>query len=134
MTKRELIDEVMKLYPQFSRRDAEVMVNAVFESMTEALSRDERIEVRGFGSFVIKHRQAREGRNPKTGELVSVAAKRLPFFKVGKELKERVNAGARRGAKPAPAEPVAAAPQAAQAARSAEASEAVEPSTTRVSA
>jgi integration host factor subunit beta len=83
MTKRELIDEVMKLYPRFSRRDAEVMVNAVFESMTEALSRDERIEVRGFGSFVIKHRQAREGRNPKTGELVSVAAKRLPFFKVG---------------------------------------------------
>jgi integration host factor subunit beta len=91
MTKRELIDEVMKLYPRFSRRDAEVMVNAVFESMTEALSRDERIEVRGFGSFVIKHRQAREGRNPKTGELVSVAAKRLPFFKVGKELKLRVD-------------------------------------------
>ena len=91
MTKRELIDEVMKLYPQFSRRDAEIMVNAVFESMTEALSRDERIEVRGFGSFVIKHRQAREGRNPKTGELVSVAAKRLPFFKVGKELKLRVD-------------------------------------------
>jgi integration host factor subunit beta len=91
MTKRELIDEVMKLYPQFSRRDAEVTVNAVFESMTEALSRDERIEVRGFGSFVIKHRQAREGRNPKTGELVSVAAKRLPFFKVGKELKLRVD-------------------------------------------
>ncbi len=91
MTKRELIDEVMKLYPRFSRRDAEVIVNAVFESMTEALSRDERIEVRGFGSFVIKHRQAREVRNPKTGELVSVAAKRLPFFKVGKELKLRVD-------------------------------------------
>ena len=59
MTKRELIDEVMKLYPRFSRRDAEIMVNAVFDSMTEALSRDERIEVRGFGSFVVKHRQAR---------------------------------------------------------------------------
>ena len=91
MTKRELIDEVMKVYTRFSRRDAEVMVNAVFESMTEALSRDERIEIRGFGSFVVKHRQAREGRNPKTGELVSVAAKRLPFFKVGKELKLRVD-------------------------------------------
>src|SRR5205807_6807349 len=76
MTKRELIDEVIKVYTRFSRRDAEVMVNAVFDSMTEALSRDERIEVRGFGSFVVKHRQAREGRNPKTGELVSVAAKR----------------------------------------------------------
>lgn len=91
MTKRELIDEVMKLYTRFSRRDAEVMVNAVFERMTEALSRDERIEIRGFGSFVVKHRQAREGRNPKSGELVSVAAKRLPFFKVGKELKLRVD-------------------------------------------
>jgi integration host factor subunit beta len=91
MTKRELIDEVMKLYPLFSRGDAEVMVNAVFESMTESLSRNERIEVRGFGSFVIKHRPAREGRNPKTGALVSVSAKRFPFFKVGKELKLRVD-------------------------------------------
>jgi integration host factor subunit beta len=91
MTKRDLIDEVVKLYPRFSRRDAEVMVNAVFESMTEALLRDERIEIRGFGSFVVKHRQAREGRNPKTGDVVSVAAKRVPFFKVGKELKLRVD-------------------------------------------
>jgi len=91
MTKRELIDEVMKLYPLFSRGDAEAMVNAVFESMTEALSRNERIEVRGFGSFVIKRRPAREGRNPKTGALVSVSAKRFPFFKVGKELKLRVD-------------------------------------------
>jgi integration host factor subunit beta len=91
MTKRELIDEVLKLNPRFSRRDAEVVVNAVFESMTDALQRDERIEIRGFGSFVVKHRHAREGRNPKTGELVSVAAKRLPFFMVGKELKLRVD-------------------------------------------
>jgi integration host factor subunit beta len=91
MTKRDLIDEVVKLYPRFSRRDAEVMVNAVFESMTDALMRDERIEIRGFGSFVVKHRQAREGRNPKTGDIVSVAAKRVPFFKVGKELKLRVD-------------------------------------------
>lgn len=91
MTKRDLIEEVVKLYPRFSRRDAEIMVNAVFESMTDALLRDERIEIRGFGSFVVKHRQAREGRNPKTGEVVSVAAKRVPFFKVGKELKLRVD-------------------------------------------
>src|ERR1041384_7084611 len=91
MTKRELIDEVMKVYTRFSRRDAEVMLSKTALTMTEALSRDERIEVRGFGSFVVKHRQAREGRNPKTGELVSVAAKRLPFFKVGKELKLRVD-------------------------------------------
>jgi integration host factor subunit beta len=91
MTKRDLIDEVVKSYPRLSRRDAELMVNAVFESMTEALLHDERIEIRGFGSFVVKHRQAREGRNPKTGEVVSVAAKRVPFFKVGKELKLRVD-------------------------------------------
>lgn len=91
MTKRDLIDEVVTQYPRFARRDAEVMVNAVFDSMAEALSRDERIEIRGFGSFVVKHRHAREGRNPKTGEVVSVSAKRVPFFKVGKELKLRVD-------------------------------------------
>jgi len=91
MTKRDLIDEVVKIYPRFSGRDAEVIVNAVFDSMTEALARGERIEIRGFGSFVVKHRQAREGRNPKTGAVVPVAAKRVPFFKVGKELKLRVD-------------------------------------------
>jgi len=91
MTKRDLIEEVVKQYPQFSRRDAEVMVNAVFESMAEALRAGNRIEIRGFGSFVVKNRQARQGRNPKTGNLVAVAAKRVPFFKVGKELKQRVD-------------------------------------------
>ena len=91
MTKRDLIDEVLNLFPRFSRRDAEVMVNAVFDSMTAALTRGERIEIRGFGSFVVKQRQAREGRNPKTGALVAVLAKRVPFFKVGKELRLRVD-------------------------------------------
>jgi integration host factor subunit beta len=91
MTKRDLIDEVLKLFPRFSRHDAEVMVNAVFDSMTTALTRGERIEIRGFGSFVVKQRQAREGRNPKTGTLVAVHAKRVPFFKVGKELRLRVD-------------------------------------------
>ena len=91
MTKRALIDELVTLYPRFSRRDAEVMVNAVFESLSDALRRGERIEIRGFGSFVVKHRQAREGRNPKTGALVDVHAKRVPFFKVGKELRLRVD-------------------------------------------
>jgi integration host factor subunit beta len=67
------------------------MVNAVFEDMTGALARGERIEIRGFGSFIVKQRHAREGRNPRTGELVSVAAKKIPFFKVGKELRLRVN-------------------------------------------
>ncbi|MBI4516900.1 MAG: integration host factor subunit beta [Deltaproteobacteria bacterium] len=91
MTKRDLIEEVGRLYPQFSRRDAELMVNAVFDSMAEAMQRGDRIEIRGFGSFVVKSRQARLGRNPKTGNLVDVAAKRVPFFKVGKELKQRVD-------------------------------------------
>ena len=91
MTKRDLIDEVLKQFPRFSRRDAEVMVNAVFDSMTDALTRGQRIEIRGFGSFVVKRRQAREGRNPKTGAVVSVNEKRVPFFKVGKELRLRVD-------------------------------------------
>jgi integration host factor subunit beta len=91
MTKRDLIEEVVRLYPRYSRRDAEVMVNAMFASMGDALRAGDRIEIRGFGSFIVKHRQAREGRNPKTGKLVSVPAKRVPFFKVGKELKLRVD-------------------------------------------
>ena len=91
MTKRNLIDEIVRLYPRYSRRDAEVIVNEVFNSMADELRRDGRIEIRGFGSFVVKHRRAREGRNPKTGDGVSVAAKRIPFFKVGKELKLRVD-------------------------------------------
>ncbi len=95
MTKRDLIDEIVRLYPSYARRDAEIIVNAVFDAMTEALCAGERIEIRGFGSFVVKHRRAREGRNPKTGEIVAVAAKRVPFFKVGKELRERVDRGPR---------------------------------------
>lgn len=91
MTKRDLIEEVAERYPHFSRREAEVMVNAVFDSMTDALVKGERIEIRGFGSFIIKHRPAREGRNPRTGTIVSVVAKRVPLFKVGKELRLRVD-------------------------------------------
>lgn len=91
MTKRDLIEEVAQQYPRFSRRDAEVMVNAVFDSMTDALGKGERIEIRGFGSFIVKQRAAREGRNPRTGDIVSVAAKKVPLFKVGKELRLRVD-------------------------------------------
>jgi len=91
MTKRELIDEVNKRFPHLSRLDSEVIINAIFDSMVHAMVQDERIEIRGFGSFVVKHRRAREGRNPKTGAMVSVSAKRVPFFKVGKELRLRVN-------------------------------------------
>ena len=101
MTKHELIDEVARLYPRYSRRDAEVIVNAVFDSMGDALHAGNRIEIRGFGSFVVKSRDARDGRNPKTGRLVSVPAKQVPFFKVGKELRLRVDAGPVPAAAPA---------------------------------
>ncbi|MBI3770292.1 MAG: integration host factor subunit beta [Deltaproteobacteria bacterium] len=96
MTKWDLIAEVVKRYPRLFHSAAEVVVNGVFDSMTDALARGGRIEIRGFGSFVVKHRQARKGHNPKTGALVQVAAKCVPFFKAGKELKLRV------GGKPVP--------------------------------
>ena len=91
MIKRNLIEEVARRFPRFSRRDAEVMVNTVFDEMTQALARGERIEFRGFGSFNIKHRSARKRRNPKTGEIVLVAANKVPLFKVAKELRLRVD-------------------------------------------
>ncbi|NOT57450.1 MAG: integration host factor subunit beta [Deltaproteobacteria bacterium] len=91
MTKRDLIDAVVQEYPRFSRREAEIMVNVVFDSMTEALAKGERIEIRGFGCFSVKQRRARDGRNPRTGAIVAVAAKRVPLFKVGKALRSRVD-------------------------------------------
>ncbi len=91
MTKRELIEKLAERVKDLSLRDAEVVVNAVFESMTEALATGDRIEIRGFGSFQVKERRSREGRNPRTGEKVNVVSKKVPFFKVGKELKERVD-------------------------------------------
>jgi integration host factor subunit beta len=77
--------------PHISKKDTEIVVNTIFESMAQALKVGERIEIRGFGSFQVKVREAREGRNPKTGEPVHISAKRTPFFKVGKELKEMVD-------------------------------------------
>ena len=91
MTKSGLIEAVAERTPHISKKDTEIVVNTIFDSMAQALKSGERIEIRGFGSFVVKDRRAREGRNPKTGEIVAVAAKRVPFFKVGKELKQRVD-------------------------------------------
>ena len=91
MTKSGLIEDVARKTPHISKRDTEVVVNTIFDSMVEALKRGDRIEIRGFGSFQVKLREAREGRNPKTGEPVQISAKRTPFFKVGKELKEMVD-------------------------------------------
>jgi len=91
MTKSGLIEAVAERTPHISKKDTEIVVNTIFDSMTYALKRGERIEIRGFGSFQVKIREAREGRNPKTGEPVHISAKKTPFFKVGKELKELVD-------------------------------------------
>ena len=91
MTKSGLIEKVAEQSPHISKKDTEVVVNTIFDAMTDALTQGERIEIRGFGSFQVKVREAREGRNPKTGDMVSIPAKRTPFFKVGKELKEMVD-------------------------------------------
>ena len=95
MTKADLIDVVCSK-AKITRVRAETLVNAVFDSMVEALMRNERIELRGFGSFVNRKYDAYNGRNPKTGEVVAVAAKRHPHFKVGRELLKKVNSGPER--------------------------------------
>ena len=93
MTKSELIEKISESL-KLPAGKAEAIVNCVFDSMVKALERGEGIEIRGFGSFTVREYKAYEGRNPRTGETVSVGPKRLPFFKVGKDLRERVNAGA----------------------------------------
>lgn len=100
MTKRELIEELLARRQNGSYRDAETIVNAIFDAMTNVLVHGERIEIRGFGSFAVKTRRARQGRNPKTGAVVSVDAKRIPFFRAGKELRVEVNGATGQGTAP----------------------------------
>ena len=90
MTKAELIDEVSRVV-EMTRKDSEVIVEAIFSSVVRALHADDKIEIRGFGSFRTRKRQPRVGRNPKTGARVEVPAKRIPYFKPSKELKDLVN-------------------------------------------
>lgn len=90
MTKSELIEEIAQR-TGLTKSRAEMVVGTVFDSMVEAMARGEGIEIRGFGSFTVRQYKAYEGRNPRTGDAVHVAPKKLPFFKVGKELRERVN-------------------------------------------
>ncbi len=97
MTKSDLIERVAARMPHISKKDTELVVNTIFDSMTDSLRGSDRIEIRGFGSFQVKVREAREGRNPKTGAEVKIPAKRTPFFKVGKELKERIDQSGRGG-------------------------------------
>ena len=90
MTKADLVEEVSRAIAA-SRKDAEQIVERVFEAIVQALRRDDKIEIRGFGSFRTRRRRGRTGRNPKTGAKVQVPPKRIPFFKPSKELKELVN-------------------------------------------
>lgn len=90
MTKAELVEEVARV-AELTKKHSEVIVNTVFDSIIEALQKDEKIELRGFGSFRIRQRRSRQGRNPKTGDKVDVPAKKIPYFKPGKELKELIN-------------------------------------------
>lgn len=92
MTKSELIDDIAARR-NLSRNTAEQVVNLIFDGMRAALTKGERIEIRGFGSFKVRQYDAYEGRNPKTGQLIQVKPKVLPVFKAGKDLKERVNGG-----------------------------------------
>jgi integration host factor subunit beta len=91
MTKSELIAELSAANPHLTGRDVELIVATIFNEITGALARGERVELRGFGAFTVKRRDARTGRNPRTGEAVPVDEKAVPFFKAGKELRERVN-------------------------------------------
>ena len=93
MIKSELIHKIANTNPHLYHRDVERIVQVVFDEIVEALARGDRVELRGFGAFTVKHRAARQGRNPRTGRAVNVAEKFVPFFKTGKELRDRLNRG-----------------------------------------
>ena len=93
MIKSELVQRVAAQNPHLYQRDVENIVNAVFGEIVDALARGDRVELRGFGAFSVKNRPARTGRNPRTGESVEVEEKWVPFFKTGKELRDRLNRG-----------------------------------------
>ncbi len=98
MTKSELIASIAERNPHLFQRDVERIVSTIFEEISAALSRGDRVELRGFGAFSVKHRDSRIGRNPRTGEAVAVAEKAVPYFKTGKQLRDLLNA-------PKPADP-----------------------------
>ena len=91
MIKSELVQRIANRNPHLYLRDVEKIVNAILDEITSALSRGDRVELRGFGAFSVKHRDARIGRNPRTGAHVAVDEKSVPFFKTGKEMRERLN-------------------------------------------
>lgn len=93
MIKSELVQRLADRNPHLYQRDVEHIVNAILDEITAALARGDRVELRGFGAFSVKNRPARTGRNPRTGAKVSVTEKNVPFFKTGKEMRERLNDG-----------------------------------------
>jgi len=93
MIRSELIQKVAEENPHLFQRDVERIVNTIFEEIIEAMARGDRVELRGFGAFSVKKRDARIGRNPRTGEAVEVDQKHVPFFKTGKLLRDRLNGG-----------------------------------------
>ena len=93
MIKSELVQHIAEQNPHLYQRDVEHIVNAILDEISDALARGDRVELRGFGAFSVKNRPARIGRNPRTGEKVPVAEKYVPFFKTGKEMRERLNNG-----------------------------------------
>ena len=91
MTKSELIEQLAEGHEILNKNDAEMVINLIFGRITNALADGDRVEIRGFGSFSVRERDAREARNPKSGELVEIPSRKTPFFKTGKELRERVD-------------------------------------------
>jgi integration host factor subunit beta len=91
MTKSELIQHLADANPHLYQRDVERIVTTIFDEITTALANHDRVELRGFGAFSVKERGSRVGRNPRTGEAVNVAAKHIPYFKTGKQLREKLN-------------------------------------------
>jgi len=91
MIRSELVQQLCTDFPDLTQREVEGVVSAIFDSITEQLARGGRVELRGFGAFSTRQRDGRVGRNPRTGEAVSVDAKRVPYFKPGKEMRERLN-------------------------------------------
>jgi integration host factor subunit beta len=93
MNKSELVERLAGANPHLIRRDIETIVRTIFDEITTALSRGDRVEVRGFGTFAVKKRDARIGRDPRTGDRISVSEKHYPFFRTGKRLHDRLQAG-----------------------------------------
>ena len=91
MTKSELVERLLEANSLLTRKDSEIIIDIVFDSIRNALKGGEKVEIRGFGSFTIRQRGPSEARNPKSGEMVEIPAKKTPFFKTGKELRDRVN-------------------------------------------